>query len=107
METIMSTLTWGPAVAAAAGPPQSLLGHLLKAYQEAERQNEARLARLGFAPEEIAALHQGRLQGPGHRLASRSRLSRRKEHCTMSRVAAGCIAQTEGHAPRAHGSERL
>src|SRR5262245_28372653 len=75
METIMSTLTWGPAVAAAAGPPESLLAHLLKAYQrQAERQivrylgqqNEARLARLGFAPEEIAALHQGRLQGPGH-----------------------------------------
>ena len=82
----MNALTWGPAPAAAAaagaGPPESLLARLLKAYQRQAgrqivrylgQQNEARLARLGFAPAEIAALRQGRLQRPGHRLASRSR----------------------------------
>jgi hypothetical protein len=82
METIMNTLTWpGVAVAPVVGGARAPLRLLQRLWQarlrraEAQilrylgQQSEARLLKLGLTPEDIAALRQGGLQLPGHRLA--------------------------------------
>ena len=78
----MSTLTWtGVAAAPVVGGARAPLRLLQRLWQARLRraegqilrylgqQSEARLLELGFTPKDIAALRQGCLPLPGHRLA--------------------------------------